>query len=105
MRALSLIISISAIPAVFSLIGTIQEETHRFAITYHHTLRSRRVRGSKLEEIPGIGEKRRETLLKTFKSVRAVENASLTALEDAIGKAAGKTVYDYFHKEREEETP
>ena len=45
-------ISISAIPAVFSLIGTIQEETHRFAITYHHTLRSRRVRGSKLEEIP-----------------------------------------------------
>ena len=48
-------ISISAIPAVFSLIGTIQEETHRFAITYHHTLRSRRVRGSKLEEIPGIG--------------------------------------------------
>ena len=98
-------ISISAIPAVFSLIGTIQEETHRFAITYHHTLRSRRVRGSKLEEIPGIGEKRRETLLKTFKSVRAVENASLTALEDAIGKAAGKTVYDYFHKEREEETP
>ena len=98
-------ISISAIPAVFSLIGTIQEETHRFAITYHHTLRSRRVRGSKLEEIPGIGEKRRETLLKTFKSVRAVENASLTALEDAIGKAAGKTVYDYFHKECEEETP
>ena len=87
------------------MIGTIQEETHRFAITYHHTLRSRRVRGSKLEEIPGIGEKRRETLLKTFKSVRAVENASLTALEDAIGKAAGKTVYDYFHKEREEETP
>ena len=60
---------------------------------------------SKLEEIPGIGEKRRETLLKTFKSVRAVENASLTALEDAIGKAAGKTVYDYFHKECEEETP
>ncbi len=48
-------ISISAIPAVFSLIGTIQEETHRFAITYHHTLRSRRVRGSKLEEIPVSG--------------------------------------------------
>ena len=98
-------IAISAVPSVFALIGTIQEETHRFAITYHHTLRSRRVRGSKLEEIPGIGEKRRETLLKTFKSVRAVENASLTALEDAIGKAAGKTVYDYFHKECEEETP
>lgn len=98
-------ISISAIPAVFSLIGTIQEETHRFAITYHHTLRSRRVRGSKLEEIPGIGQKRRETLLKTFKSMRAIENASLTALEDAVGKAAGQAVYDYFHIKREEETP
>ena len=98
-------ISISATPAVFALIGTIQEETHRFAITYHHTLRSRRVRGSKLEEIPGIGQKRRETLLKTFKSMRAIENASLTALEDAIGKAAGQAVYDYFHIKREEETP
>ena len=98
-------ISISATPAVFALIGTIQEETHRFAITYHHTLRSRRVRGSKLEEIPGIGQKRRETLLKTFKSMRAIENASLTALEDAIGKAAGQVVYDYFHTKREEETP
>ena len=98
-------ISISATPAVFALIGTIQEETHRFAITYHHTLRSRRVRGSKLEEISGIGQKRRETLLKTFKSMRAIENASLTALEDAIGKAAGQVVYDYFHTKREEETP
>ena len=96
-------ISISGTPAVFALIGTIQEETHRFAITYHHTLRSRRVRGSKLEEIPGVGPKRRETLLKTFKSVRAIEDASLTALEDAIGKAAGRAVYDYFHQTQEEE--
>ena len=96
-------ISISGTPAVFALIGTIQEETHRFAITYHHTLRSRRVRGSKLEEIPGVGPKRRETLLKTFKSVRAIEDASLTALEGAIGKAAGQAVYDYFHQTQEEE--
>lgn len=92
-------ISISATPAVFALIGTIQEETHRFAITYYHTLRSRRVRGSKLEEIPGVGPKRREALLKAFKSVAAIERASLTALEDAVGQAAGKAVYDYFHQE------
>ena len=96
-------ISISSTPAVFALIGTIQEETHRFAITYHHTLRSRRVRGSKLEEIPGVGPKRRETLLKTFKSIKAIEEASLTALEDAIGKAAGRAVYDYYHPSQEEE--
>ena len=64
------------------------------------------MRGSKLEEIPGIGQKRRETLLKTFKSVRAIENASLTALEDAIGKAAGQDRLRLFStQEREEETP
>ena len=96
-------ISISSVPAVFAMIGTIQEETHRFAITYHHTLRSRRVRGSKLEEIPGVGPKRREALLRQFKSMAAIESASLTALEDAVGKAAGQAVYDYFHQDREEQ--
>ena len=50
-----------------------------------------------------MGPKRRETLLKTFKSVRAIEEASLTALEGAIGKAAGQAVYDYFHQTQEEE--
>ena len=98
-------IGIQSNPAAFALVGRIQEETHRFAIEYNRQLRSRRVRGSKLEEIPGIGPKRRETLLRTFKSVRAIENASLTALEDAIGKTAGQTVYDYFHTKQEEETP
>lgn len=48
-------ISIQSTPAVFALIGRIQEETHRFAITYQRTLRSRHVRGSQLDAIPGIG--------------------------------------------------
>lgn len=57
-------IAISANPAVFAFIGTIQEEVHRFAITYHRQLRSKRMRESELEKIPGIGEKRRQQLLK-----------------------------------------
>ena len=61
------------------------------------------MRGSKLEEIPGVGPKRRETLLRQFKSMAAIESASLTALEDAVGKAAGQAVYDYFHQDREEQ--
>ena len=62
-------IGIQTVPAVFALIGRIQEETHRFAITYHRALRSKRVKGSQLDEIEGIGEKRRLALLKRFGSL------------------------------------
>ena len=51
-------IALDGTPAVFALIGTIQEETHRFAITYHRELRSKRLRYSQLDEIPGVGPKR-----------------------------------------------
>ena len=58
-------IGIQANPAAFALVGRIQEETHRFAIEYHRSLRDS-VRGSTLDKIPGVGEKRRNDLLKTF---------------------------------------
>ena len=90
-------IGIQATPAVFALIGRIQEETHRFAITYHRTLRSRRVRGSALDEIKGIGEKRRLALLKHFKSVSAIRNASEEELRTAVPASTAKAVYAYFH--------
>ena len=63
-------IGISGFPAVFSFVGAIQEETHRFAIEFHRSLRSKRVRASRLDGIPGVGEKRKEALLKSFKSIR-----------------------------------
>ncbi len=87
--------------AVFALIGTIQEETHRFAITYHRQLRSKRLRYSELDQIPGIGPKRKEELLKTFRSLTAIGQATLPELERLLPKDAAAAVYRHFH-EREE---
>lgn len=94
-------IGIQATPAVFALIGRIQEETHRFAITYHRTLRSKRIRGSTLDEIKGVGEKRRLALLKHFKSVTAIRNASLDELSKVVPSSAAQAVYEYFHPQEQ----
>ena len=90
-------IAINAVPSVFALIGTIQEETHRFAITYQRTLRSRRMKASGLEDIPGIGEKRRQALLKKFRSVKAISQAGQAELEQVLSVPAAQAVYRHFH--------
>ena len=82
--------------SVFALIGNIQEETHRFAITYHRDLRSKRLRYSELDGIPGIGPKRKEELLKTFKSLSGIGQASLYELERILPKDAAEAVYRHF---------
>lgn len=92
-------IGIDSYPAVFSLIGNIQEETHRFAITYHRHLRSKRLRYSRLDQIPGIGPKRKEDLLRHFGSLREIERASVTDLERVLPVNAAYAVYNHFHKE------
>ena len=94
-------IGIQTSPAVFALIGRIQEETHRFAITYHRTLRSKRVRGSQLDEIPGIGEKRRLALLKRFGSLTAIRAASVEQLATLLPAPTAQAVYDHFHPQEE----
>lgn len=96
-------IAIDANQSVFSLIGSIQEETHRFAITYHRQLRSKRLRYSALDKIPGIGPKRKQELLKHFKSLNAIGNASLSELEHLLPKPIAKSVYDSFHAEEQQE--
>lgn len=95
-------IAISAQPAVFALIGRIQEETHRFAITYHRQLRSKRLRYSELDGIPGIGEKRKELLLKRFKSLAAIRQAEREELERVLPKDAAGAVYAHFHEKEEQ---
>ena len=82
--------------AIFSLIGNIQEETHRFAITYHRQLRSKRLRYSELDGIPGIGPKRKEQLLKQFKSLAAIGQATLPELERFLPRDAAAAVYHHF---------
>ena len=96
-------IGIQAVPAVFSLIGQIQEETHRFAIEYHRQLQAGHVKGSVLDKIPGVGEKRRQQLLKYFKSVKAVKEASLEELEKAVPRNTAQAVFQYFHQTPERE--
>ena len=86
-------------PAIFSFVGNIQEETHRFAITYHRQLRSKRLRYSKLDEIPGVGPKRKAQLLKMFKSLDAIGRASMYELERLLPKPVAAEVYEFFHKE------
>ena len=89
-------------PAAFALIGRIQEETHRFAIEYQRSLRSRRL-GSELDKIPGVGEKRRSLLLKHFRSVKAVAAATEEELRSVLPASAARSVYEWFRREPEGE--
>ena len=95
-------IAIDRNQAVFALIGNIQEETHRFAITYHRQLRSKRLRYSELDNIPGIGPKRKQELLKQFKSISAISAASIQELERLLPKDAAASVYHHFHQDQED---
>ena len=94
-------INIDANQAVFALIGNIQEETHRFAITYHKKLRSTRLHKSVLDQIPGIGPKRKQDLLKHFKTVTAIKAASVEELKFCLPDDAAINVYRYFRGNEE----
>lgn len=90
-------ISIVTNQAVFSFIGSIQEETHRFAVGYHKKLRSKRLRYSELDSIEGIGDKRKQILLKTFQSISNIRSASIQDLERILPRDAAKAVYKHFN--------
>ena len=87
---------IAATPAVFALIGRIQEETHRFAIEFHRSLRSKGMKKSSLEGIPGIGPAREKALLKHFGTVRAIKNATVEELSIVLPESAAQAVWDHF---------
>ena len=93
-------IGISGNQAVFSLVGNIQEETHRSAIEYQRSLRAESY-GSTLEKISGVGKKRREELIAHFKSVKAIRGASLEELAAVVPKNTAQAVWNYFRKETE----
>ena len=90
--------SIATTPAVFALVGRMQEEVHRFAITYQRSLRQSDAVRSELDRIPGIGEKRRTALLRKFKSVKRIRQAQLEELETVLPHGAAVSVYEYFRK-------
>lgn len=84
----------------FKLITRIQDEAHRFAIEYHKSLRSKKQVHSVLDDIPGVGPKRRRALMRGFESMEAIKNASVEELAsiDEIPSDVAKVIWEFFHR-------
>lgn len=91
-------IGIKQSSALFKLLTNIQDEVHRFAISFHRAKRSKHQIESELDEIKGIGEKTKQALIKEFKSVKRIKEANMEQLESIVGKAKAKIIFDYSRK-------
>jgi len=78
------------------LLQRIRDEAHRFAVTFHRKARSMRDLRSQLDEVPGVGPRRRRALLTTFGSLAGVRRATREELESVVGAKAAAQVIDYF---------
>lgn len=87
--------------AVFHMLTHLQDEVHRFAITFHRDKRSKRQIASELDAIPGIGSKSKDLLLKHFHSMGRIRKTSLDELVQCIGEARGKALYTHLHSPEE----
>ncbi|MBE6271057.1 MAG: excinuclease ABC subunit UvrC [Prevotella ruminicola] len=83
---------------LFHVLTHIQDEVHRFAITFHRDKRSKRALHSELDDIKGIGPKTRDELLNALKSVKKIREAELSTLSDKIGPAKAKIVFEHFQQ-------
>ena len=83
---------------LFRLLEQMQEEVHRVAISFHKKKRSKRQTQSELTDIKGIGENTATSLIRRFKSVKRISEASLEELTAEVGKAKAQTIYNWFHK-------
>src|ERR1043166_9085392 len=79
------------------LLQMVRDETHRFAVSSHRRRRSKRILHSELDDLPGIGEKRRRLLIERFGSVSGVKQASMQDLMNVLGRNVGQRVYDELH--------
>ena len=84
---------------LFHLLTQIQDEVHRFAITFHRDKRSKRQTASELDEIAGIGEKTKTMLLQKFKSLKRIKEASVEELSEVIGQAKAKRLKEHFRSD------
>lgn len=82
---------------LFHFLTRIQDEVHRYAITFHREKRSKHALHSVLDDIKGIGPKTKDALLKSLKSVKRIQQSDLQALSEIIGQSKAKVVYNYFH--------
>lgn len=92
-------ITIDSKSNLFLYLSKIQEEVHRFAITYHRNIKSKGLLVSTLDMIPGIGEVRRKELLKKFGSFKKIKEASLEELEEILNKETAKKLFDYLQND------
>ena len=94
-------IAIKSTRSAYTLVSKIQEEVHRFAISYHRQRRSKSAVSSVLQEIEGVGKSRASALLKHFKSMKAIKAASIDELASVkgISRSAAEKIYEYFNGE------
>ena len=97
------VVGMSTTSELFHVLTQIQDEVHRFAITFHRDKRSKRALHSELDDIKGIGAKTKEQLIKAFKTVKKIKEADIEALRNTIGRNKAEIILNYF-KNKEENT-
>lgn len=85
---------------LYRFVASIQEEVHNYAISYHRSLRNKSLTKSTLDDIPGVGEKRKKALLSHFKSIEEIKNASEDELSqvEGLNRSVAENIYNYFRK-------
>ena len=99
---LASILNVSKDSPLFIYLAKIQEEVHRYAITYHRNLRSQGLFASYLDMVEGIGEVRKKELLKKYGSLKKIKEASLTSLEEILPKDVAENLYNVLRNEEKE---
>lgn len=88
---------------LFYFLTNMQDEVHRFAISYHKRLRKKKFKESILDEIENIGYKRKQKLLSHFKTIDRIKDAGIEQLTAIVGRKSGQSVYDFFRKVKDED--
>ena len=80
------------------LLQRVRDEAHRFAITYHRTLRGKSMVDSILDDVPGVGPGRKKALVKHFGSIKSMRSASISELADVVPDSVANELYDALHE-------
>ena len=95
------VVGMNANSELFHILTRIQDEVHRFAITFHRDKRSKRALHSELDEIPGIGPKTKELLLKSFKTLKKIQESDIETISKIIGQKKAELIINYFKNKEE----
>ena len=95
------VVGMSTNSELFHIFSKIQDEVHRFAITFHRDKRSKRALHSELDDIPGIGTKTKEMLIKTFKTLKKIKESDIETISKVIGNKKAEIIINYFKNKKE----